>query len=153
MGQVAEDLKKYKRIAFDTNLFIYLMEKHEKYFDAVKSIFTMVEKGQLYAITSVLVVTELLTKPIKDGNKSLIQKYKAAICTFPNLEVRNVDYGISVSTAKIRAKYGFKTPDAIFIATAIEDKAEAFVTNDTRLKSVDGIDIIILDDYFDINVR
>ncbi|OGO81850.1 MAG: hypothetical protein A2Y21_01620 [Clostridiales bacterium GWC2_40_7] len=53
MGQITEELKKYKRIAFDTNLFIYLMEKHQKYFDLAKSIFDMVEKGQLYATTSI----------------------------------------------------------------------------------------------------
>lgn len=147
MGQITEELRKYKRISFDTNLFIYLMEKHERYFDAVRSIFTMVEKGQLYATTSVLVVAEILTKPIKDGNKNLIQKYKAAISTFPNLRVRDFDYNISVTTAKIRARYGLKTPDAIFVATAIEEKVEVFITNDRRLKNIEGVDVIILDDY------
>lgn len=29
------------------------MEKHQKYFDVAKSIFDMVEKGQLYATTSI----------------------------------------------------------------------------------------------------
>lgn len=147
MGQITEELKKYKRIAFDTNLFIYLMEKHQKYFDVAKSIFDMVEKGQLYATTSMLVITELLTKPIRDGNKNLIQQYKAVISTFPNLGIRNFDYEISILTAKIRAKYNFKTPDAIFIATAIEEKSEVFVTNDKKLKNIEGIDVIIIDDY------
>ena len=29
MGQITEKMKKYKKIAFDTNLFIYLIEKHK----------------------------------------------------------------------------------------------------------------------------
>ena len=48
----------------------------------------------------------------------------------------------------IRAAYGIKTPDSIFLATAFEEGVEAFITNDLQLRRVEGIDYIILDDYF-----
>lgn len=28
MGRLTDDIKKYKRVAMDTNLFVYLMESH-----------------------------------------------------------------------------------------------------------------------------
>ncbi|WP_366556963.1 PIN domain-containing protein [Desulfosporosinus sp. BICA1-9] len=43
---------------------------------------------------------------------------------------REIDQNIALQAAKLRASYGFKTPDALFLATAIEEKAEAFITND-----------------------
>jgi predicted nucleic acid-binding protein len=52
-----------------------------------------------------------------------------------------------LQAAQIRAKYNFKTPDAIFIATAIEEGAEVFITNDIRLKKMDEINCIVLSDY------
>ena len=64
-----------------------------------------------------------------------------------NLRLREVDYKISVRAAKLRAKYGLKTPDAIFVATAFEEGAQAFITNDIKLKRVEGIKMIILEEF------
>lgn len=147
MGFLKEELKKYKKISLDTNTFIYLMERHPLYLNSVTEIFKSIETGKLTAITSILLITEILTKPFKDNNKVLQGQYKAFISTFPNLMIRDVDYKICVEAAKIRAIYGLRTPDAIFIATALEEKAEAFVTNDLRLKAVKGIEIIVLGEY------
>lgn len=37
--------------------------------------------------------------------------------------------------------------DALFVATAIEEKADAFVTNDIRLQKVEDIEMLVLDDF------
>lgn len=147
MGQIAKELKKYNRVLIDTNLFIYLMEKHPQYFELAKEVFQQIEKGQIYGITSVLVLTEVLTKPIKDNNENLIRSYKAAISTFPNLSVKNIDNDICVTAAELRAEYGFKTPDSIFAATGIEEGADVFITNDIRFKSMKEINCIIISEY------
>jgi predicted nucleic acid-binding protein len=34
---------------------------------------------------------------------------------------------------EIRATYGFKTPDALHLASAIEEKADVFITGDSKL--------------------
>ena len=47
----------------------------------------------------------------------------------------------------LRTKYGVKTPDAIHLATAIEHKADVFVTNDRQLKKVKEIVMLYLGDY------
>ena len=48
---------------------------------------------------------------------------------------------------KIRAKSEIRTPDAIQIGTSIHSDADYFLTNDKRLKSVEDIPIIILEDF------
>jgi predicted nucleic acid-binding protein len=92
-------------------------------------------------------LTEVLTKPLKDNNESLASSYKAVISTFPNLTVKHIDSSTSITAAELRAKYGFNTPDAIFIANGIEENAEVFITNDIRLKSMNEINCIIISDY------
>jgi predicted nucleic acid-binding protein len=125
------------------------MEKHPRYLLLARELFRQIELGRISALTSMLVITELLTKPLRDRNKPLANMYLAFLSTFPNLQLKSISYSISLRAAKIRAKHGLKTPDAIFLATAIEEGAEVFVTNDLRMKKVRGIEIILLDEFVD----
>lgn len=147
MGRLGDELRNYQRVAIDTNLFIYIMEKHPQYMEMAKEIFQQIEKGTVHGITSILVLTEVLTKPMKENNENLARSYKAAISTFPNLTVKFIDTEICLVAAQLRAKYGFKTPDAIFIATAIDEGADVFITNDIRLKKMDEIECLMINDY------
>jgi len=147
MGRLENEIKRFSRIAIDTNAFIYLMERHTEYFNVVRELFNAVEIGKVYAVSSVLLITEVLTKPLKDGNKGLTDRYLAFISTFPNLGLREIDQNVAHQAAKLRARYGFKTPDALFLATAMEEKAEAFITNDVRLQGIENIEIVLLKDF------
>ena len=147
MGKLEEEVKKYNIVAIDTNSFIYLMENNPKYFEEIKNMFRLIEAGVVFSVTSILMITEVLTKTLKDENYMLVNRYKAFINAFPNLRLREVDYKVSVRAAKLRAKYGLKTPDAIFVATAFEEGAQAFITNDIKLNRVEGIKMIILDEF------
>jgi len=52
------------------------------------------------------------------------------------------------SAGKLSGKYPFlRTMDALQIAIAINVKADAFVTNDIRLKKVNELKVIVLKDY------
>lgn len=145
--EIQNVLKKYNRILIDTNSFIYFMEDNEMYADLLQIVFSMIESGKVFGVTSTLVLTEVLIKPIKDCNKNLQAQYTAFLTHFPNLYLRDIDSKIAIRAAKIRAKYGTKTPDSIFISTAFEEQADAIITNDIRLKKIEGIDFIVLNDY------
>jgi predicted nucleic acid-binding protein len=58
-----------------------------------------------------------------------------------------VDIPIARKAAELRAKENLRTPDVIQIATAIVAGAQAFVTNDARLKNVQDIPILIVSDF------
>ncbi len=61
--------------------------------------------------------------------------------------IKQIDKQTSVLAAELRAKYGVKTPDALFLATAILENADVFVTNDVRLKKIEEMNFLILDEY------
>ena len=55
---------------------------------------------------------------------------------------------IAESAGKLRGRYSFlKTIDAIQIATAIDVGADAFLTNDKKLKQIKEIKVLVLKDY------
>ncbi|MEX0813140.1 MAG: PIN domain-containing protein [Chitinophagales bacterium] len=62
----------------------------------------------------------------------------------PNIEITNIDLPISKKAAQVRAKYGFKTPDSIQLATAITNNAKFFLTNDSDLKKIKEIEVVTL---------
>lgn len=54
---------------------------------------------------------------------------------------------VSELSAKLRAKYNIKTPDAVQIATGVLYGASVFVTNDPALEKVSEIKVVVLDDF------
>lgn len=45
---------------------------------------------------------------------------------------------------ELRVNYNLKTPDAIQLATAMENNTDVFLTNDERLKRVKEIEVLTL---------
>ena len=147
MGQLNEILCQVNKVALDTNSFIYLLEANFKWFKIVEEIFNAIELGKVIGITSTLALTEVLTKPYKMGDYTLVNEYRILFKHFPNLFVVNVDAKIGETAAWLRARYDLKAPDAIFMATAIVKEADVFITNDEHLKRVNEIRVIYLNDY------
>ncbi|HSF14785.1 MAG TPA: type II toxin-antitoxin system VapC family toxin [Vicinamibacteria bacterium] len=51
--------------------------------------------------------------------------------------------------AQLRGRYRIRTPDALLVATAMQEGAKAFVTSDDRLKRLgaEGITVLVLEHY------
>lgn len=47
--------------------------------------------------------------------------------------------------AELRAQHGFKTPDAIHLATALVQAADVFLTGDAGLTRCPGLQVVVLD--------
>jgi predicted nucleic acid-binding protein len=62
------------------------------------------------------------------------------LTTFP------VSAAIAERAAQLRASYHLRTPDAIQIATAIQEGATVFLTNDGRLPALVELEILLLND-------
>ncbi|MEM3658385.1 MAG: PIN domain-containing protein, partial [Candidatus Hadarchaeum sp.] len=53
----------------------------------------------------------------------------------------------AAEAARLRARYGLRTPDALLLATARAGGATAFLTNDRALLRVrEGLTIVVLED-------
>jgi predicted nucleic acid-binding protein len=136
-----------KIIFLDSAPLIYFIEKNIRYIDVVKPIIALIDSQQAKGMTSTITLLEVLVLPLREGNKKLADKYKTILLSSSDLETCEISNAISERAAVIRAKYGFKTPDAIQLATAIVRKADYFLTNDTALKLVKEIKVIVLDDH------
>ena len=57
----------------------------------------------------------------------------------------DINADIAKKTAEIRAKYGFKTPDAIQLASALHSDSIFFITNDNQLNKFKELKVILVD--------
>lgn len=147
MGKLAAILKAYRTVALDTAVFIYHFEKNEKYSVITEEIFSRLDKDKDFAaVTPVITVLEVCVKPIKELRQDLVTEYTQKLLYDDKLATWVVDGNIVPKAAEIRAKYGIKTPDAIQIATAITAGVDVFITNDTDLKRVEEIEVLILNE-------
>jgi predicted nucleic acid-binding protein len=143
------ELKKFHKVGLDSSILIYHLEDIEPYSDLTEHIFIAVAEGSLSAAISTISVTELLVQPFIVGQEDRIEAFEQFLFSFPNAVLVPPSYFIAKEAARLRAKYMIRTPDALLVATALHGKAEAFLTNDTRLRSIKGenITIVILDDF------
>ncbi len=136
-----------QRVCIDTAPFIYFIEKHPKYLNLLHSLFIEVDAGNIDAITSTVTLLEVLVLPIKTNNLVLVEKYRDILLYSKGLTTFEILHEISELSAKLRAKYTIKTPDAIQIATGILYGANQFLTNDPSLKKITDIKVLILDNF------
>ena len=94
-------------------------------------------------ITSHLARLECRVKPLRDGDAALLGTYDAF---FTRARVLVVDLTAAVldRATELRARHGFKTPDAIHLASAMEAGADAFLTGDAGLAKCPGMTVELL---------
>ena len=140
-------LLKGKTVFIDTAPLIFFIEKNPRYSAIVKSVVTLIDSGKAKGLTSTITLLEVLVLPLRDGNKKLADAYRSILLSSKNLETCEISNAISEKAAVLRAKYGFKTPDSIQLATAIIRRVDYFLTNDLALKQVKEIKVVVLEDF------
>jgi len=132
-------------VGLDTAPLIYFIEKNPTYYGTLLPFFEVVHNGGIQVVTSTLTLTEVLVLPYRSGNQKLAFEYTKILLNSPNLTILPVSNSIATAAARVRAAYGYKSPDAIQIATAQEGNAKAFLTNDSSLKSIPAMQVLQLD--------
>ncbi len=83
---------------------------------------------------------------MEEKDKKLVCKYEDLLTNSKGLILTDMDKNIAVESAKLRVKYRIKIPDAIQITSGLVNGAKAFITNDSNLKKIKEIKVIVLED-------
>lgn len=140
-------LKQCARVAVDSSIFIYQFEQHPQFEPLCSIVFDEISTNHLQLTTSAITVSEVMVKPVQLSDMEVVTLYEGVFTTLPNFTLLNVDYTIAKLAAYLRAHYRMLLPDAIHVASALQAKADVFLTNDERLKPIREIKVICLKDY------
>jgi predicted nucleic acid-binding protein len=128
-------MSRMNRIFFDTNIFIYMFEGREPNRSRMLEIRRqMLERGDRI-VTSAMTLGEVLVKPTKLGQASLIEQYDRAIRS--TSEIISFDAQVAWRFASLRATHNLRCADAIQLACAANAGVDLFITNDQQLHKLD----------------
>jgi predicted nucleic acid-binding protein len=139
-------LSRHRKVGLDTSIFIYQVEENYKYFHFTDSVFTWLEEPRSRAVTSTIMLLELLVQPYRLGDIDRVNGFYALFSTYPHLEWLAPTLEIADMGARLRAEYNLRTPDAIQAATSVNVDATGFLSNDPDFRKVPGLEVLILDD-------
>jgi len=130
------------KVFFDTNLFIYMFEGVEPFRSRALEIRKRMIDRKDQMVTSAMTLGEVLVKPTRLGQASLVEQYDRAIRT--TAHVVSFDTQVAWRYASLRATHTLRNADAIQLACAAHFGVDLFITNDAKLQSlnVPGIGFI-----------
>ncbi len=138
-------LRRHRRIALDTSVFVYQLEANPRYVGLTDPVFAWLERPDHAAVTSTITMTELLVQPYRDSEEQRVNEIYALLATYPNLDWIAPDLEVADIAASIRATYRLRTPDALQAATAVHAQATGLVTNDPVFERVAAFQTLLLD--------
>ena len=139
-------LRRHRRIALDTSVFIYHLQPNPKYLAYTDLIFSWLERSESEAITSTITMTELLVLPYREGDEQRADDFYGLLSTYPNLDWIAPNLEIAELAARIRALHRLQTPDALQAATAVQAQATGLITNDRLFERAKEFETLVLDD-------
>ncbi len=138
-------LRHHRRVALDTNVFIYQLEANSRDLALTDHIFPWLERPGSQAVTSTLTMMELLVHPYRDLDQSRVDEFYGLLSSYPNLDWIAPDLEIADLAARIRARHRLQSPDAVQAATAARAKVTGLITNDPVFERVGGFETLVLD--------
>nr|VFK27515.1 MAG: Predicted nucleic acid-binding protein, contains PIN domain [Candidatus Kentron sp. MB]VFK32079.1 MAG: Predicted nucleic acid-binding protein, contains PIN domain [Candidatus Kentron sp. MB]VFK75654.1 MAG: Predicted nucleic acid-binding protein, contains PIN domain [Candidatus Kentron sp. MB] len=133
-------------ILLDSCIWIYLFEDHPQYAPLIDTMLRQWARESASLISSELSLVEIKTVPLRHGDESIAVEYQLYLNNFPGFFLMPIERAILNHAARLRARYRFKTPDAIIIATGLERGATLAVTNDLAWRNLIEIEVLCLAD-------
>jgi len=127
--------------AFDADVLIYAAADGHPLGTRVRALFAATPaRGEIAGIGSVLLIPELLTKPLRDDATDELDELGALL---GRLDLLPVDQATAELATSLGADHRLRAADAVHLATAVAAGAERFITNNRRHfpKAIDEIDI------------
>ena len=129
------------RVYLDTAPVIYLVEEVPNYVELVDK---RVSVADVIQVASDLTRMECRVKPLREGNTALLHDYDDYFAEVV-AEIVVLSHAVIDRATDIRARYGFRTPDAIHLAAAVLSGCDVFLTNDYRLQRFPDIAMDVIE--------
>jgi predicted nucleic acid-binding protein len=100
------------------------------------------EAEELILVTSDLTRLECRVKPLRESDTELLRDFDEFFASVE--QIVPLSRAVVDEATKIRATYGFKTPDALHLAAAVRAHCDVFYTNDHRLSRFSDLSLEVL---------
>jgi len=125
----------YRQLLY-ANIIVYLTDSVSPYMALSRRLFEMIEIGEVSALISIISVDEVMQGPLKKGLDQPALAVKDYLLNFPNLSCEPITNKVldmigndnRIQWSKLR------TVDSLIIATALKNKVNKIISNDSHFK-------------------
>lgn len=142
--RVHEALTGVSRLFLDTAPVIYFVEENPDFLPVISLIFEQIEKAALLGIAAPVTLAECLVVPYRTGAANVQREFVELLTNTENIEFAAIGQQVGQRAGELRARYNLQLPDALQIATALEEGCQAFLTNDAQLKRVVELKVLVV---------
>ena len=123
-------------MGLDTNILIYLLENIEPYASKVEELLYSFMRRESKGVISTINVAEILTGFYLSGDEDGAETTKSLLkdLTKNGFEIAPVTMEIVDVAARLRAERGGKLPDALIVATSINQEAKCIYSQNEDLR-------------------
>jgi len=140
-------MTEYKKVFIDTSFFIYLFDKDNLWCNKAENFLNYLIQQRTNIFTSSVTYLEFCVKPYKENRLDVIEEFKNLLFDL-GVAIYDINIAIANLSAQLRSKYDFLKPmDAIQLGTSLYCECGYFMTNDKRLKNIEEINILILEEW------
>ena len=118
------------RAYLDANTIIYAVEGLANFANLKAGLLDPLDAGAFTAVTSELTLIETITGPRKAGKPGDEAAFRKFLTPTAHLLVEPLTLTVIEKVIELRAQFGFKTPDAIHVATGMLAGCDLFITGD-----------------------
>jgi predicted nucleic acid-binding protein len=133
-----------QKLHVDTSPFIYYFEEHPDYIQGMVNLFAQAAEQGVQVVTSIVTYMEVLTSPEREGDTRPAARYREFFTNTEHLSVDPWSITVADEAVRLRTLHGFRTPDAVHLATARMCGADLVLTNDRKWKQVDNLAIVLV---------
>lgn len=131
-----------RRVYLDSNVFIYFLDRAPALAPAADRVLAFVASGACQGVTGHLAVAEVLVGAYRYGDDLTAERMRGFFRTPGLLTVvdhSSADFDLA---ARVRGERGAALVDALHVATAVHSGCTVLVTNDARMPSLPGLEVI-----------
>ncbi len=132
------------KMYLDANVIVYGYEASEPIRSVVRSrLWQWCNDDGGTLMTSLFSRLECRVVPLRDQDEELLNAYENFF-SGGSVEVAEISLPIIDLATALRAQYGFKSPDAVHLASAIHGGAQLFLTGDVQLRRCSSIAVEVI---------
>ena len=113
--KVSDALAGVSMIYFDAAPLVYYVEENPAYVKQMDTIIEQIERAEVDAFSSVILLPEVLMHPTRLGKTQLVKAYRDILFNSRQFQLVAVSVEIAERATDLRAAYNLRTPDAIHI--------------------------------------
>ena len=139
-----------RRAYIDTSIFIFFLQRDERYFSVVTPIIQACSSRRIFGVTGDLVLAEVMVHPYRSGDATVIAQFRSFFGQKNFLSIAAHEARFFDETSMIAGQKRMKLIDAIHYRTAVHAGCQFFLTHDQGIPSSDSMEVIQIGDFLQL---